>query len=53
MNKFYIGEPVLYINGDKYNIGIIKSRHELPPKYFWKGFFKSKVYTKKLNKLLH
>ena len=37
MNKFYVGEPVLYINGDKYNIGIIKSRHELSPKYFWKG----------------
>ena len=35
MFKFYIGEPVIYINGNRFELGVVKKRYELPIKYYW------------------
>lgn len=35
MFKFYIGEPVIHINGNRFELGVVKKRYELPTKYYW------------------
>lgn len=35
MIKFYAGDPVIYVNGNRFELGIVERRHELPVKYYW------------------
>jgi len=34
MNKYKVGEPVIYQNGDKFELGIVKRLANRPDEYF-------------------